>query len=561
MGRKTARYGGRILVLALLMAVAVGLAFGVDQWTHRDRVGRNVTVAGFEVSDGGAEDVARVLRSESAIVGALPVVIETDGLTIETTVAEAGISIDEAAVTDAVFAARDADGIFERFEQWWQSLRNEVTVPLSYQFDPGPLRQMVESHPDAVLQYPQEPAFTGTSGGFGTRTELEVVPAVAGSYLDAGDVVAAVEAAVAAGPPPYRVAVPATPIPTRHTAADLEAALGRAEDLTTRLEVTINGRTGIISQEAVRAWITSAVVDGELVATFDDERVQEDVEALFSAYADPLPEPKFTVDEGQLSVDLGVPARTCCAEGVAPLLYSAAAGVTSNPVELPTVLVEDDGGAARAAEYGIAELVSTFTTNHACCQNRVKNIQRIADLVRGQIIHPGETFSVNDFIGRRTRDKGFVSDGVIQGGHFTDQVGGGISQFATTTFNAAFFAGLDIPEYQSHSIYISRYPYGREATLSFPLPDLELTNNTPYSVMLWTSYTSRSITVEVWSTKYFEVEQTRQTSFKIGACTRVNTYRQRTAPDGTVLDDFVFATYRPGEGLDCNGNRTPDPEG
>ena len=54
-----------------------------------------------------------------------------------------------------------------------------------------------------------------------------------------------------------------------------------------------------------------------------------------------------------------------------------------------------------------------------------------------------------------------------------EAVGGGISQFATTLFNAAFFAGLDIPEYQSHSIYITRYPYGREATLSYPAPDLE----------------------------------------------------------------------------------------
>jgi vancomycin resistance protein YoaR len=242
------------------------------------------------------------------------------------------------------------------------------------------------------------------------------------------------------------------------------------------------------------------------------------------------------------------------------MLYAAASDGGTTRVELPTVRIEDDGGKARADEWGIRELVASFTTRHACCAGRVANIHRIADLVRGQVIEPGETFSVNDFIGRRTRANGFVAAGVIQSGHFTDQVGGGISQFATTTFNAAFFAGLDIDEYQSHSIYISRYPYGREATLSFPLPDLELTNNTPYAVMLWPTYTGTSITVDVWSTKYFEVEQTRQTSYKIGRCTRVNTYRSRTAPDGTVIDDMYFATYRPGEGLDCNGNPTPDPE-
>ena len=59
MGRRIARLGGRLIAVALLMAVAIGVAFGVDQWIHRDRVGRNVSVAGFEVSDGTTEDIAR----------------------------------------------------------------------------------------------------------------------------------------------------------------------------------------------------------------------------------------------------------------------------------------------------------------------------------------------------------------------------------------------------------------------------------------------------------------------------------------------------------------------
>jgi len=129
----------------------------------------------------------------------------------------------------------------------------------------------------------------------------------------------------------------------------------------------------------------------------------------------------------------------------------------------------------------------------------------------------------------------------------------------TTALGAAFLAGLELDEYQSHSIYISRYPYGREATMSFPAPDLRISNPTPYSVLIWTSYEDTSITVQMYSTPYFETEQSGQRSYKIGACTRVDTYRTRTAPDRTVTEDSVFATYRPGEGLDCNGNRTARP--
>ena len=95
----------------------------------------------------------------------------------------------------------------------------------------------------------------------------------------------------------------------------------------------------------------------------------------------------------------------------------------------------------------------------------------MADIVRGAVIEPGETFSINEYVGRRTIANGFVSAPIIgPGNKFDSDVGGGVSQFATTAFNAAFFAGMEIPEYQFHTIYIDRYPYGREATLAFPSP-------------------------------------------------------------------------------------------
>src|SRR5207248_495745 len=119
----------------------------------------------------------------------------------------------------------------------------------------------------------------------------------------------------------------------------------------------------------------------------------------------------------------------------------------------------------------VKEQVSTFTTRYIAGQPRVTNIHRIADLVKGTVILPGETFSLNRAVGERTLAKGFVVDHQInEDGKFDDAVGGGISQFATTTFNAAFFGGLDFGEYQSHSIYISRYPFGREATVSWTHP-------------------------------------------------------------------------------------------
>jgi vancomycin resistance protein YoaR len=182
----------------------------------------------------------------------------------------------------------------------------------------------------------------------------------------------------------------------------------------------------------------------------------------------------------------------------------------------------------------------------------VANIHRIADLIQGVVIAPGTTFSVNDHVGRRTIANGFVAAPVIDHEYkFTEDVGGGISQFATTIFNAAFFAGLDIPSYYMHGIYIARYPYGRESTISFPSPDVRIRNNTPHGVLIWPTYTATSITVTMYSTKYVSGEQTNQTTAKKGVCTEVTTERTRTYVDGRKTTDRFSGLYSPEEGVKC----------
>jgi vancomycin resistance protein YoaR len=175
----------------------------------------------------------------------------------------------------------------------------------------------------------------------------------------------------------------------------------------------------------------------------------------------------------------------------------------------------------------------------------------MADIVRGTVIPPGGTFSINDVVGQRTAEKGFVLAGAIAEGEHVDEIGGGVSQFATTTFNAAYFAGMDITAYQAHSEWFSRYPRGREATMGFPNPDLAFKNTTPYGILIWTSYTDTSLTVTFYSTPWVTAEQTGISESPNGACTNVTTTRTRTYPDGTTKQDQFRATYRPGPGQFC----------
>jgi hypothetical protein len=151
-------------------------------------------------------------------------------------------------------------------------------------------------------------------------------------------------------------------------------------------------------------------------------------------------------------------------------------------------------------------LLGQFATYHNCCENRVVNIQLMADTVGGHVVLPGEIFSVNATVGQRTLEKGYLLAGAIIGAYVQccdhpANVGGGTSQFGTTIFNALFFAGMEDIEHQPHSLDFARYPDGREATMGWPHPDVAFRNNTDHPVLITThhsGYSGTSITVKMW---------------------------------------------------------------
>ncbi|MFA9445491.1 VanW family protein [Egicoccus sp. AB-alg6-2] len=167
--------------------------------------------------------------------------------------------------------------------------------------------------------------------------------------------------------------------------------------------------------------------------------------------------------------------------------------------DLEIEVVEPDLPADRAEELRPTHAIGTFTTYYAAgLPPRVQNIQRLADVVDGAVVLPGEQFSINELSGERRCDKGYVEAGTIVQGELVDTCGGGVSQFGTTTFNAAFFAGVPLDQWKAHSWYISRYPMGREATLSYPVLDVKFTNDTPGAIVVRASYTSESVTVTLF---------------------------------------------------------------
>ena len=160
-------------------------------------------------------------------------------------------------------------------------------------------------------------------------------------------------------------------------------------------------------------------------------------------------------------------------------------------VEIDAEVVDPEFTTADAKKLKIKERVSSFSTYFPYAEYRNINQGRAAELIDGTILEPGETFSMNDTVGERTAANGFTKGTIISGGVFREELGGGVSQVATTTYNAAFFAGMDDVEHHPHAFYLDRYPMGREATLYYGSLDLRFKNSTKYGVLI-NAYVNRS---------------------------------------------------------------------
>ncbi|GAA0918700.1 hypothetical protein GCM10009558_029620 [Virgisporangium aurantiacum] len=138
-------------------------------------------------------------------------------------------------------------------------------------------------------------------------------------------------------------------------------------------------------------------------------------------------------------------------------------------------------------------------------QNRNKNIKLVADLARGTVVPAGGTFSLNRLTGDRTLAKGYVMAPVIDGGKIKNAPGGGISQFATTAFNAGYYAGMVDVEHRPHSYHFDRYPAVIEATTIYPELDMAWRNDSPHAILMDTQWTETSVTVSLFGTKRFDI--------------------------------------------------------
>ena len=493
--------GGRVVLLLILgLLLLVGGAYVAAYAYAADNVPRGTTVAGVAIGGRSAAEAQQALEAGLADRAETPIRVTLGDSSRLVSPDEAGLSVDYAATVEAAGGGRSwAPG------HLWDYYTGGDEIDPVVDFDGAKMQALLSGLQGEAGAKPVEGAVRFVGGKVRTvepKDGLALDPDASGTLIE--------EAYLSEDPQATLEFSPQRPTIDE---ADVQAALNHFANPAVSASVTLD--FGDATIRIAPADFTLAIrmkpVDGALVPELDKQKLKGLIDRGLGGHGAP--------EDATVALVGGVPTMIPDKPGVGYSIDQVAKDFLKTVVKPSGERTQDVKATVARAEFttkdakqlGITEQVSTFTTYFPYAEYRNVNIGRAGELINGTIIKPGETFSLNGVVGERTRANGFTEGFIIEDGIFREDLGGGVSQMATTTFNAAFFAGMTDIEHHTHSLYIDRYPVGREATVAWGSKDLRWKNDTPYGVLVDVHVTpstlssSGVVTVSMYSTKYWDI--------------------------------------------------------
>lgn len=339
-----------------------------------------------------------------------------------------------------------------------------------------------------------------------------VTPSSPGTAVDLQQVVSLAMAAINnLSPQSTQIRVEGTPVAPAVTTEEAQAAADRAEGVVaTALGLAGSDLSTSIDSDILRGWVyLNEVSPGEWQLSIAGEPIVQYLAAYAAETDIPATNATFGFEGGNVVVIPSAPGRALDIEAtsanVLASLESRATGEPPSSVNLALAPVEPEFTTAQAqALAGRVTMLGTWTTNYVSGASNGfgVNIRLPTSAIDGQVVQPGESFDYITAIGPVTSPP-YVEGGVLIHGQIRADgaIGGGMCSSSTTLFNAAMRAGFQVDARGNHSIYISRYPVGLDATVwesGGQRRTMAFTNDTGYPVLIKGINKRGAVTFEVW---------------------------------------------------------------
>ncbi|HSK16496.1 MAG TPA: VanW family protein, partial [Gaiellaceae bacterium] len=486
MVRRAGRFAVALAALLVVLALGLGLALAGSA----DRIAAGVTIAGVNVGGLGAAEAEERLGATAQRYATVPVVFTAGERRFRLTPSQIELRADwAAAAAEAVDRGRWPLP-FRGLKRAWLRFSGAEIAPAVDVYESA-LDFRVGEIAAAVDRAPREAAIV-LSG-----LEPEIVPGQDGRSLDR-EASAALVVDALSGFERSETPLPVAVAPQKVTRERLVPVAEQVRAiLSGPVRLTYNGASITIRpRETARLLLLPA--GGETAIGVHERAAARRLENVAQALAREPRNADFSVRaDGKVRIVRSRAGRELDVAATAEGLLRAASRPGNRTAPLVVAPVEPTLTTAEARDLGVQRQLASYSTLYSGTADRIGNLQRAIDLLDGARIAPDAVWSFNERVGPRTAERGFRSAPVIMDGKYEEGIGGGVSQVATTVFNAAWEAGIKIAERTAHALYISRYPTGRDATVNYPDVDLKLRNDTGRWIVLKASYDESGIVVRL----------------------------------------------------------------
>ena len=530
------------LVAALVIAVA-GVALLARAYTLRDSVLPGVTVAGVDVGGLAPADARARIDAEVGARLDEPVEIVVGGKSLRVTPSNI-FQVDGAASERAAYdSARES----------LSARLGALAVPFAVHRDVQPVLRVHESGRAALA----EELAALTKRAVSARVSMDgneavVVPGREGTAIDGEAVLASLRETALAGLPSFDVQLQSVEPPISTEAAERAATTARTiAAAPVRLELEGEGDIGRLGRVQLASLVRFEPKAGAVNVVLDPAGIEGELHPLVKPFTRKPEDATFRVSGDRAYVIKAKNGTTLDVKGAQGAIYDAGTGPGRRLAVLGLATLAPELTTKDAKALGIREPISTFTTDMGLSSsNRIWNVHLLGNYLDGTIVKAGGSFSYNEVVGPRTIERGFREGQMIFGGVLIPSIGGGVCQTATTIFNAAFEAGLPVSERHNHSWYISHYPMGRDATVSWGGPDLVFKNDLKHAILIDVSYTDTTFTISFYGTK-----QGRKVTSTTADPTNYTQPKMQYAIDPTAAPGSKTVVAGGGPGFDTNVHR------
>ncbi len=204
-----------------------------------------------------------------------------------------------------------------------------------------------------------------------------------------------------------------------------------------------------------------------------------DLDAIYqSLYVAPV---DAVLDEDTFEVTYETYGYQFDLESAKNLLALAGYGQT---IEIPMERIQPTVFGEEIGSMLYRDVLASYSTPHTSDENRNTNLTLACQAVNGYIVLPGETFSYNDVVGQRTKEKGYKGANAYENGLTVTTIGGGVCQVSSTIYYCCLVADLNIVSQREHSYVPSYMPAGADAAVSWPNLNFKFRNNTNYPIRI-----------------------------------------------------------------------------